>query len=83
MKNKFSIFNIKLFNYLRQLITNEFPDSKSDAKKRKVVTEDNLRWQDDGGPAVDITKPISKTTEDNPTQPPDVSGKEQLNGLST
>jgi hypothetical protein len=68
MKNKF----LKLFDYLRQLITNENPDRKSETKKRKVVTEDNLRWQDDGGPVVEITKPIPKATEDIPTQPPDV-----------
>jgi hypothetical protein len=29
MKNRFSIFNFKLFYYLRQLITNEYPDSNS------------------------------------------------------
>ncbi len=71
MKNKF----LKFFDYLRKLITNENPDRKSDVKKRKVVTEDNLRWQDDGGPVVDITKPIPKAAKDNPTQPPDVPGK--------
>jgi hypothetical protein len=72
MKNKF----LKLFDYLRQLMTNENPDSKSDVKKRKVSTEDNLRWQDDGGPVVDNTKPIPPIAIDNTTQPTDVSGKE-------
>jgi hypothetical protein len=76
MKNKFSIFNFKLFYYLRQLITNEYPDSKSKVKKRKVVVEDNLRWQDDGGPVVEITKPITQTAEDNPAQPTDAPGKD-------
>jgi hypothetical protein len=71
MKNKFSIFNFKFFNYLRQLITNEYPDSKSKVEKRKVVTEDNLRWQDDGGPVVEITKPFTQAAEDNPAQPTD------------
>jgi hypothetical protein len=71
MKNKFSIFNFKFFNYLRQLITNEYPDSKSKVEKRKVVTEDNLRWQDDGGPVVEIAKPITQAAEDNPAQPTD------------
>ena len=72
MKNNF----FKIFGYLKQLLTNENPDRKSDVKKRKVVTEDNLRWQDDGGPAVDITKPIPKVTEDKPIQPSDMPGKE-------
>jgi len=54
MKNKFSIYDFKLFNFLRQLLTNEYPDSKSEVEKRKVVVENNLRWQDDGGPVVEI-----------------------------
>jgi hypothetical protein len=72
MKNKF----LKLFDYLRQLMTNENPDSKPDVKKRKVSTEDNLRWQDDGGPVVDNTKPIPPIAIDNTTQPTDVPGKD-------
>lgn len=76
MKSKFSIFNFKLFYYLRQLFTNEYPDSKSEGKKRKVVIEDNLRWQDDGGPVVDITKPIPKTTENNAAQSTDEPEKD-------
>ena len=71
MKN--NIF--KMFGYLRQLLTNEYPDSKSDEKKRKVSTEDNLRWQDDGGPVVDITKPIPKMAEDDAAHSTDVPGK--------
>jgi hypothetical protein len=39
-------------------------------EKRKVVVENNLRWQDDGGPVVEITRPIDQAAEDNiPTQP--------------
>ena len=76
MKNKFSIFNFKLFYYLRQLLTNEYPDSKSEVKKRKVSTEDNLRWQDDGGPVVDNTKPIPPMAVDNQPQPTYAPGKD-------
>ena len=72
MKNKF----LKLFDYLRQLMTNENPDSKSDVKKRKVSTEDNLRWQDDGGPVIDNTKPIPPVTMDNTPQPTDAPEKD-------
>ena len=68
MKNKFSIFNFKFFYYLKQLVTNEYPDSKPEVKKRKVAVENNLRWQDDGGPVTDITKPVSRAAEDNPAQ---------------
>lgn len=71
MKTKF----LKLFAYLRYLITNEHPESKSDIKKRKVVTEDNLRWQDDGGPVVDITKPIPPMEKDKVPQPTDAPVK--------
>ncbi len=76
MKNKFSIFNFKLFSYLKQLLTNEYPDSKSETKKRKVAVENNLRWQDDGGPVVENTRPIEQAVEDDPSQPADVAGKD-------
>ena len=78
MKNKFSIFNFKLFSYLRQLLTNEYPDSKPEVEKRKVAVENNLRWQDDGGPAVENTRPIEKAVEDDPAQPADVDEKDLL-----
>ena len=78
MKNKFSIFNFKLFRYFKQLITNENPDSKSEVEKRKVVVENNLRWQDDGGPVVEITKPIDQAAKNNPARPTDVAGKDSL-----
>jgi hypothetical protein len=78
MKNKFSIFNIKFFYYLKQLFTNEYPDSMSEVKKRKVVVENNLRWQDDGGPVVEITKPIGQVDEDNPVPPTNMTGNDSL-----
>jgi hypothetical protein len=64
MKNKFSIYNFKLFNFFRQLFTNEYPDSKSEVEKRKVVVENNLRWQDDGGPVVEIASPTDAAGND-------------------
>ena len=76
MKNKFSIFNFKLFYYLRQLITNEYPDSKSETKKDKVVVENNLRWQDDGGPVVETANPTDQVAEDDPVQPTNATGKD-------
>jgi hypothetical protein len=69
MKNKYSIFNFKLFSYLRQILGNEYPDSKSETKKRKVAVENNLRWQDDGGPVVENTRPIDQAAENEITQP--------------
>jgi hypothetical protein len=74
MKNKFSIFNSKPFYYLKQLFTNEYPDSKSDVKKRKVAVENNLRWQDDGGPVVENTRPIDRVAENDPVQSGDTAG---------
>ena len=76
MKNKFSIFNFKFFSHLRQLFTNEYPDSKSEVKKRKVAVENNLRWQDDGGPVVENTKPIDQAAEHEPVQPGDGTGND-------
>ena len=78
MKNKYSIFNFKLFSYLRQLISNEYPDSKSDTKKRKVAVENNLRWQDDGGPVVENTRPIDPAAENDPAKPTDKAGNNSL-----
>ena len=78
MKNKFSIFNFKFFYYLKQLFTNEYPDSKSEMKKNKVVVENNLRWQDDGGPVVEIADPIDQVTENDPAQPTDAAGNDSL-----
>jgi len=76
MKNKFSIFNFKFFSHLRQLFTNEYPDSKSEVEKRKVAVENNLRWQDDGGPVVENTRPIDQAAENDPVQPGDAAGND-------
>lgn len=69
MKKKFSIFNFKLFKYLKQILGNEYPDSKSEVEKKKIVVEDNLRFQDDGGPVVDVVHPIDSAIEDDPARP--------------
>ena len=69
MKNKFSIFNFKLFYYIRQILGNENPDSKPEVEKKKVVVEDNLRLQDDGGPVVEVAHPIDPVLENDPTKP--------------
>jgi len=78
MKNKYSIFNFKLFYYLKQLITNEYPDSKPEVKKNKVVVENDLRWEDDGGPAVEIADPIPQAAENQSPQTTDAVGKDLL-----
>lgn len=69
MKKKFSIYNFKLFKYLRQILGNEYPDSKSEVEKNKVVVEDNLRFQDDGGPVVDVFHPVDSAIENDPARP--------------
>ena len=78
MKNKYPIFNFKLFYYLKQLITNEYPDSKPEVKKNKVVVENDLRWEDDGGPAVEIADPIPQAAENQSPQTTDAVGKDLL-----
>lgn len=70
MKKKFSIFNLKFFYYLRQILGNEYPDSRSEVKKKKVVVEDNLRWQDDGGPVVEVAHLTDQAAEDEPPAKP-------------
>jgi hypothetical protein len=69
MKKKFSIFNFKFFYYLRQILGNEYPDSKSEVAMNKVVIKDNLRLQDDGGPVVDVVHPIDSVFENDPAKP--------------
>ena len=78
MKNKNSIFNSKFFYYLKQLFTNEYPDSKSEVEKRKVAIENNLRWQDDGGPVVENTRPIDQAAKNDPAKPTDVAKNDSL-----
>lgn len=74
MKKKFSIYNFKLFYYLRQILGNEYPNSKSEVEKKKVAVEDNLRFQDDGGPVVEITPPINPMLENDHAKPTSGSG---------
>jgi len=69
-------FNFKFFYYLKQLFHNENPDKKSEVEKRKVGIENNLRWQDDGGPAVD-TRPLNPV-DDDPVKTGDAPGKDSL-----
>ena len=69
-------FNFKFFYYLKQLFHNENPDKKSEVEKRKVGIENNLRWQDDGGPAVD-TRPLNPV-DDYPVKTGDAPGKDSL-----
>ena len=78
MKNKFSIFNFKLFYYLKQLITNEYPDSKSEVKKNKVVVENDLRWEDDGGPVVKISDATPQVSGNLSPQTTKVDGTDLL-----
>lgn len=48
------ISNLRLFRYFRRLIYGKNPGNMSPTEKRKVVVETDLRWEDDGGPAVEI-----------------------------
>jgi hypothetical protein len=56
------------------MLGNEYPDSKSEEKKNKVVVEDNLRLQDDGGPVVEIAHPIDPALENDPAKSTDGAG---------
>jgi len=75
MKNKLS--NFKLFYFLRQLFNSENPDSKSGKEKKKVVVENNLRWEDDGGP-VEAADPTPQVAENDIPRPTDAAGKDLL-----
>ena len=70
-------FNFKFFYYLKQLFHNDNPDNKSEVEKRKVGIENNLRWQDDGGPAVD-TRPLNPVDDNDSAKPGNMPGKDSL-----
>lgn len=72
------IFNLRLFRYFRRLIYGKNPGNMSPTEKRKVVVETDLRWEDDGGPVVEITRPVDHVAEHDPAQPTDVTGKDSL-----
>jgi len=76
VNNKFSIFNFRLFYYLGRLFHNENPD-KFEVGKNRVAVENDLRWQDDGGPAVEIPNPGDQIVDgDNFSHPNIVAGKD-------
>ena len=68
MKNK--LFNSRLLRYFRRLMYGKNPGNMSPTEKRKVVVENDLRWEDDGGPVV---------AADSIPQPTDAAGKDLLN----
>ena len=63
MKN--ILFNSRLVRYFKRLIYGKNPGNMSNTEKRKVVVETNLRWEDDGGPAVEIANPTDQVTAKN------------------
>ena len=57
------LFNSRLFRSIKRLIYGKNPGNMSPTEKRKVVVETNLRWEDDGGPVVEVAKSIEPATE--------------------
>lgn len=51
MKYKFS--NSRLFKFFKWLFDGDDPENTSKSEKRKVVVENKLRWEDDGGPILE------------------------------
>jgi hypothetical protein len=70
------ICNLRLFRYFRRLIYGKNPGNMSPTEKKKVVVENNLRWEDDGGPVVEAPAPTDPLTENDPNQPADGSGND-------
>ena len=62
-----------MFRSIKRLIYGKNPGNMSPTEKRKVVVETDLRWQDDGGPAVEVPKPIEQVAEKDFAKPGDVS----------
>lgn len=51
MKIKLSSF--RLFRFLNRLVYGKKPSNMSKTEKKKVVVENKLRWEDDGGPILE------------------------------
>lgn len=53
---KYKFLNSRLFNFFRRLFDGNNPESMSQSEnmlkseKKKIVVENKLRWEDDGGP---------------------------------
>lgn len=63
------LFNLRLFRYFRRLIYGKNPGNMSPTEKRKVLVETDLRWEDDGGPVVEVANPIDPATENDSDKP--------------
>lgn len=67
------ISNLRLFRYFRRLIYGKNPGNMSPTEKRKVVVETDLRWEDDGGPAVEAATPTDEAAKKDSSKPADVT----------
>ena len=56
MKTKLS--RSKLFRFFNRLVYGKNPGNLSESEKKKVVVENKLRWEDDGGPILDTNDSI-------------------------
>ncbi|MBE0671042.1 MAG: hypothetical protein IH588_10670 [Anaerolineales bacterium] len=70
------IYNLRLFRYFRRLIYGKNPGNMSPTEKRKAVVETSLRWEDDGGPVVEVAAPTDPLIKNDPNQPADGSGND-------
>ena len=61
---KIKLLNTRLFRYFSRLIYGKNPGNMSASEKSKIVLENNLRWEDDGGPVVERGNLIDRTNPD-------------------
>ncbi|MEP6896681.1 MAG: hypothetical protein ABI986_13835 [Chloroflexota bacterium] len=66
-------FISRLFRYFSRMIYGKNPGNMSPTEKRQVVVETNLRWEDDGGPVVEIAKSNEQAVENDPAKLTDMS----------
>lgn len=52
------------------------PGNSSPTEKRKDAVETSLRWEDDGGPVIEVAAPTDPLTKHDPNQPADGSGND-------
>lgn len=55
---KIKLSNFKWFRLLNRFLYGKKPSNMSKTEKKKVVVENKLRWEDDGGPILETNDSV-------------------------
>lgn len=68
---KIKLSEYRLFRFLNRLVYGKKPSNLSKTEKKKVVVENKLRWEDDGGPILETDDSLPKTGDGEKQSLPD------------